>query len=151
MNLFNLTCSKKVKFSLLFLVAGLILVITGITLSGIQAANQPIPKWIISLGFFCSAIGLVNLVRYWSLSRNPTRARQAEFSEKDERNLMIRNQAGYSAYIISIIISFGALLIYSNLSQSTPGFDFLWFYLAFAALAPSVFYIVYLIWLQSHY
>jgi hypothetical protein len=151
MNLFNPTCSKKVKFGLLFLIAGLILVITGITLACLQAVNHPIPKWITSLGFFCSTIGLINLVRYWSLTRNPTRARQAEFAEKDERNLMIRNQAGYSAYIISIIISFGALLIYSNLSQSTPGFDFLWFYLAFAALAPTIFYIAYLIWLQNHY
>lgn len=142
--------SKRLKISTAALVIGVLLIGAGITFSILQPEDASLRRWSVSLGFFFTGIGAVNFLRYRSVVQNPTAARRVELAEKDERSLMIRNRAGYSAYLLSMLISYGGLLIYSNLSQSTQGFDFFWYYLAFAALAPSVFYIIYLVWLHEH-
>ncbi|MCE1252792.1 MAG: hypothetical protein LWX83_04495 [Anaerolineae bacterium] len=143
--------SRRLKIGTFILAAGMIVTIAGTFVSILQPEAQSLRKWIISMGFLLLGIGTANFIRYYSISQNAIAARRAELAEKDERSLMIRNQAGYSAYLFSTVVAYGALMIYSNLTQSTPGFDFFWFYLVFAAVAPSIFYIIYLTWLHKHY
>ena len=141
---------KKIRMGALMLAAGVLVFITGLSLPYLLPASVLNLKWLEAIGLLLIVWGGVMLARYVLARRRPGEMRRSLVEERDERTVAIRNQAGYTAYLVSMVITSLGLFIYSSLNQ-TPGFDPIWLLLAFLVLAPTAVFISYLVWLNSHY
>lgn len=133
-----------------FLILGLLMATGGIIqLIVSQTEENPAGQMLLSMAIFFITVGLINIVRYYPLLKDESAAKKAWAEKNDERNLSIRNQAGYAAFLFYLVISIVSLLVYSNLTRHSPGFDGLWFFLAFTVLGPTIFFVGYLMWLHK--
>jgi hypothetical protein len=106
-------------------------------------------KWIGGFGVMLLGWGGIYLARYMQAYRDPEMAHRTIVEDLDERNIAIRNQAGYMAFLFVTLLGSFALIIYSAMTRGVAR-DALWLYMAFMVIAPSTFFVGYLLWLQKH-
>ncbi len=106
-------------------------------------------KWVGGFGVMLLGWGGIYIARYLSASRDPEMARRTIVEDLDERNIAIRNRAGYAAFLFTTLAGSFALVIYSAMTRGQSA-DALWIYMAFMVIAPSAFFVGYLIWLRKN-
>ena len=132
--------SARVRLGWVLLAAGILVIVIGVVAEW-QFADQPYNlKIITGAGILLGGIGIGYLVRYGTVLRNDgasTRRMAAE--ERDERSLMIRNQAGNRAYWVSAALVYLGLMWASfaaNGDLPELSNDLLWYYLAAGFVIP---------------
>lgn len=105
----------------------------------------------IGLGIFFLGVSIALLGKYLPALRSAQSAARQMNDEKDERNLSIRNAAGYIAFLASIIANYTTLFIYSSVTRSVKGFDPLWFVLVFLSVFPLVVFIFFMLRYQKRF
>lgn len=67
-----------------------------------EGALLRLPYILSGFGTGLTAVGLVNLYRIKLSKGNPEKAKMYEIAEKDERNIRLREKAGYSVWYITL-------------------------------------------------
>jgi peptidoglycan/LPS O-acetylase OafA/YrhL len=142
--------NRKKNINWLFLIVGLVLLAADFGIKFFMPGTPLYYRTVGTVGVLILGWAVIGLVKYTQSKMDPEAARRMNIEETDERNLSIRNKAGYYAFIFSISLSILALLIYSYLN-SGPGFDLPWFYLAAMVLIPGAVYIYCLVHFHSKY
>jgi len=127
---------------------GVAFFIVGIVLRTVQPGTIADTRLLEGFGILLTGWGIIPLVRSILARRNPAAAHRAELEEKDERAVTIRNQAAYVSYLFTLVTTSLALLVYSALTRGQPGFDIIWAWLGFMAVAPSLVFAGMVIWLN---
>lgn len=140
-----------VKLGWMLLVFGAVLLAAGAIYRQVTPDAAMIGKLVVSFGIFFAGWGLISLSRGLAALKDPQAARRMAIEEQDERNLAIRDRAGYGAYIFSAVAAAVGLIVYSWLSRDQPGFDPLWWYLAFLVIAPGLYYVIALVRLREQF
>jgi uncharacterized membrane protein len=150
-NNLSATIRRRNRLGWGLLALGFVLILTGVGIRIFAPDSAVNPKWLESFGIFLVGCAAAFLVKVFQALKDPLAARRAVIEEQDERRLSIRNRAGNAAFIFSMGTAYLALMIYSLLSSSRPGFDPLWLYLAFAVLGPGAVYVICLIHYNQKY
>jgi hypothetical protein len=146
----NLETKKSANRSIgwITVLAGIVIFITGIVLRTLQPGTIADTRLLEGFGILLTGWGIVPVFRSIQMRRNPKAAHRSELDEKDERAVSIRNQAAYTVFLFSLTASGIVLLVYSALTRGQPGFDPVWFALAFLVIAPVVVFAIMMIWLN---
>ena len=95
------------------------------------------------LGIFFAGLGLGQVLRYRATRSNRQAVARLINEKHDERNHLIRGQAGSRAFWVSLAMTYAALMWLSFASSGslpTPTPDGLWYYLAAAVIVPFIVY-----------
>lgn len=141
--------TKKARFAWALLGLGLLLFILGEVLRSALPASAFNFKIASGLGILAFGLGLAGAARSITARFDPKAARRMAIEESDERMRLIRDRAGSSAFSFSIILSSLILVIYSGMTAGRPGFDPLWWVLAFLVIAPGLWYVAMLFWINK--
>jgi ABC-type uncharacterized transport system permease subunit len=135
---------NKLRNSKIFLGAGALVGVVGI-IAELRLAYLPYNFRIITgLGILLIGIGVAYLVRYAAAQKDEQSARRATAEELDERNISIRQHAGYRAYWLSTGLVYAGLMWSSfaaNGSLPPMAGDALWYFLVGTLLVPFAVYI----------
>lgn len=134
----------RVRMGWAMLAAGLFLLIAGIALQLLVTVSFN-PRIVSGLGILFIGLGLAQIVRYRAAQGDPKAAKRLVNEERDERSRMIRAQAGSRAFVVSLGLTYIALMWLSlagNGSLPAPSLDALWFYLVGASVAPIAVYVI---------
>lgn len=105
---------KKKTINLLMIIVGLILLAIGIfiikTQPEVDGIMRTLPYICIGVGCGVFGHGMGNWIADKAVTKAPEEAKRIEIETKDERNVMIANQAKAKAYD-SMVFIFGDLLI----------------------------------------
>lgn len=143
--------TPEVKIGWILLVFGILLLVVGTVYRQVMPDAAMLGRLVMSFGIFFTGWGLISLSRRLAALKDPQAVRRLEIEERDERSLAIRDRAGYGAYMFTAIASAVGLIIYSGLTQDRPGFDLMWWYLAFLVVGPGVYYVIALVRLRDRY
>lgn len=139
----------RVNLGWLFLALGAVVALAGGVMQW-QFADLPFNTRIITgLGILLVGVGIAYLVRYRAALRDEGSARRITAEERDERVVLIRNQAGNRAFWVSIALVYAGLMwaSFSDRGDLPPlTGDTLWFYLAGATVVPFVVYVASLLY-----
>ena len=105
------------------------------------------------LGIFFASLGLDQVLRYRTTRSNLQAVTRLINEEHDERNHLIRRQAGSRAFWVSLAMTYVALnwiSFASSGSLPTPTLDGLWYYLAAAVIVPFVVYAGSILYEEKH-
>lgn len=69
-----------------------------------KGAMLSLPFVLTGFGSGIIGVGVVNILRKRRIENNPAKAREYEIAEKDERNIRLREKAGYAAWHITIVV-----------------------------------------------
>lgn len=69
-----------------------------------DGAWQALPFVLTGFGAGIIGAGVVNIFRKRMIDNNPEKAKQYEIAEKDERNIRLREKAGYATWYTSLFI-----------------------------------------------
>lgn len=123
--------TARIKYGWFIVTAGVLVGLTGIVLELFAAAPPFRPSLITGLGILFIGIGVGMVVRYRSALRDEDAARRLTVEEMDERTVMIRNQAAYRAFWVSMVMIYIGLMWVSFEGSLPPlSADVLWFFLA---------------------
>ena len=89
--------------------------ITGRTSSIIKPIANVL--WILSCGVF--GAGVTNSINKRNIRKYPEKAKEYEIQKKDERNIHIREKAGYAAFIASLIELLILFVIFLSFTDSS--------------------------------
>lgn len=148
MNSTNTALKRKISQGWTMLGAGLFLLALSFALPALLSAGDPNFKWLGGFGILLIGWGGTHLARYLLAARSPETARRAIVEDTDERNLAIRNQAGYTAFMVTFLASSFTLIIYSAMTRGQP-VDALWLYMAAVVLVPSMVFVIAMVRLQG--
>ena len=98
---------------LLLLLAGLVLVKTGVAEQGMQ---RVIPYVLVGIGTGMFGHNLGEILKHFAVKNDPKIAREIEIEMRDERNTTISNKAKAKAYDL-MLMTFGGLLLVFALMQ----------------------------------
>ena len=70
--------------------------------------------FILGLGIGLVTVGAVSIFTKW---KNPNRAKQQEIDMKDERNIRIRDKAGYGTFVITMLLLVAMVITMLSLEQ----------------------------------
>ncbi len=141
--------SNKVRAGWILLAAGLFIVLGGMAVRFFYPAFLESIQWIVGLGLLFLGISVAILASYLPALRSSQAAARQAYSETDERNVLIRNAAGYIAFIAAVIANYVVLYAYSSLTRGTEGIDAMWYALTFLALFPIVVFIIFMVRYQK--
>jgi hypothetical protein len=139
---------RRIRQGTVMMGLGVFLLVLGIIYPLIFPASLLNWKCIGGFGILLFGWGGISLARYRLAYRDPEMAHRTIVEGQDERNIAIRNQAGFMAFLFVTLIGSFALVIYSVTTRDLTK-DALWFYMAFMVIAPSAFFVGYLVWLQK--
>lgn len=95
---------KKPKSYIFFL--GIALFALGLLLRVLLAEEEgaalSLPYVLLGVGTGITGVGAVNLYKLRLLRENPEKARQLEIEEMDERNIRLREKAGYASWYVTL-------------------------------------------------
>jgi hypothetical protein len=112
---------KKISRSYLFIIAGIILVITGLYF--IKAVTEPkgfmqaLPYVFMGIGCGMFGQGTGNIIGKKAVANRPEIEKQIEIDQNDERNIAIGNKAKAKAYDMMIYVFGGLLLAFALMGQ----------------------------------
>jgi peptidoglycan/LPS O-acetylase OafA/YrhL len=141
--------SSKIRLGWILLAISLIAILGGLAVRFFSPALQDSFQWVIGLGILFLGIGVAILGKYLPAMRSAQSAARQENSEMDERNLSIRNAAGYLAFLAAVIANYVVLFVYSSVTRGAPGLDLLWYALAFLAVFPIGVFIFFMVHYQK--
>lgn len=98
---------KKQQKSYIFYMGILIFVIAILLIILMPNAEGPLgvlPYVLCGFGLGIIWVGVVCTIRMRKIKQDPKKARQYEIAEKDERNIRLREKAGYASWIISLFV-----------------------------------------------
>ena len=95
----------------------------------------------MGLAILILVAGFTLLVSNLPAARSAESAERKMNSETDERNISIRNAAGFTAFLVSEAACYSALFVYSGMTRGS-GFDAFWYLLAFLSVFPVVVFIL---------
>lgn len=98
--------NKQPKSYVLYM--GIIIFVVGLLLKFLIPASdtalQALPFVLTGFGAGIIGVGVVNIFRIRMIDSNPKKAKQYEINEKDERNIRIREKAGYVTWYTSLFV-----------------------------------------------
>jgi len=65
---------------------------------------QALPFVLVGCGSGIISVGIVNIMRKKKIDKDPKKAWEYEIAEKDERNIRIREKAGYAAWYTTLYV-----------------------------------------------
>lgn len=134
----ELYVAKKMRIGWILLALGAVLFLAGLIMQ--FWFTLPFNTRIVAgLGIFCAGLGLSYLLRYRGAGKDRQAITRQVNEERDERNRLIRAEAGNRAFLVSMVMTYTALMWASFASNgSLPEFspDGLWWYLAAAFVIP---------------
>jgi uncharacterized membrane protein len=96
---------KKQPKSYIFYL-GIALFALGLLLTALLAEREGalavLPHVLVGFGAGITGVGVVNLFRLKLIMKDPEKARQLEIEEKDERNIRLREKAGYATWYLTL-------------------------------------------------
>lgn len=98
---------KKQQKSYIFYMGILIFVIAILLIILMPNAEGPLgvlPYVLCGFGLGIIGVSVVCTIRMRKIKQDPKKARQYEIAEKDERNIRLREKAGYASWIISLFV-----------------------------------------------
>jgi hypothetical protein len=140
-------------WGLVMAVLGTVMVVAGLVLTGAAGGPAFIGRLVLSSGAVLLILGIVSLLQYAYVRRNPKAGRQMMISERDERLQLIRAKAGQRAYQISSALAFAVLMWASfagDVGLPTLSGNALWFALLAVVVVPALVYIGYIVYEQSN-
>lgn len=129
----------RFRIGWMFLAVGILVTIVGIFAEVQYLSPSNNVRIITGLGILFIGIGVGYLVRYGPALRDEQSARRLAAEERDERTVMIRNQAGNRAYWLSTALVYCGLMWTSfAASGGLPELsgDKLWYFLAACVVLP---------------
>ncbi len=87
-----------------------------------SGALRSVPFLLTGFGAGIIGVGVVNLIRKKMLDNNPEKAKQYEIEEKDERNIRLREKAGYATWYTSLFMLAILSLTFIVLDYKIPCF-----------------------------
>lgn len=151
MNSISKNIKNKVRLGWIIFAISLSIVLIGLATRFISSELAEKVHWVVSLGLLFLGISIAMLGKYLPAMRSAQSAARQMNDENDERNLSIRNAAGYIAFLASIITNYTALFIYSSVTRSVQGFDPLWLVLIFLSVFPLVVFIFFMLRYQKKF
>ncbi len=130
------------------LIAGVVLFITGILIRQFSPGTIADTRIIEGFGILLAGWGIIPVIRGISARKNPAAAHRSHLDESDERATALRNQAAFIALLFNVASTSIMLLIYSGLTRGQPGFDPIWFAMAFLVIAPMLIFAGTFAWLN---
>lgn len=98
---------KKQSKSYIFYM-GIIIFVIGLLLKFLIPVSdgvlKTLPFVLTGFGAGIIGVGVVNIIRKRVIDNNPQKAKQYEIDEKDERNIQIREKAGYATWYTSLFM-----------------------------------------------
>ncbi|MCL2834421.1 MAG: hypothetical protein FWD78_14715 [Treponema sp.] len=136
---------KKQAKSLLLFIGIAVLAAGLLTAAFFPDANgvmRHLPAVLIGFGVGLIVPGAIFMVMLKGTKKNPEKARQLEIDEKDERNIRLREKAGFTAWFITLFVIVVLLLTFLLIDNETGK------WLALAALfihvaSYRIFYVIY--------
>jgi ABC-type uncharacterized transport system permease subunit len=127
------------------LVLGILVFTAGLVLQFLLIVSPFDPKILSGLGIFLAGLGISQVLRYRIWGGNSQAVNRLVNEELDERNRLIRAQAGNRAFWVSMVMTYSVLLWISfstneKLPVITP--DGMWWLMAVAFLVPFGVYII---------
>lgn len=116
---------KKQPKSYIFYM-GIIIFVVGLLLKFLIPASdgalQALPFVLTGFGAGIIGVGVVNIFRKRMIDNNPQKAKQYEINEKDERNIRIREKAGYATWYTTLFMLSAISLTFVVLDYKVAGF-----------------------------
>ncbi len=69
-----------------------------------EGAMQSLPLVLTGFGAGIIGVGVANILRKRNIDSHPEKARQYEIAEKDERNVRLREKAGYATWYVTLFV-----------------------------------------------
>ena len=105
---------------------GIVIFAIGLLLNFIVAESdgisQSLTSVLIGLGAGITGGGVAGILLKKTLKNNPEKVKEYEIAEKDERNVRLREKAGYSAWYISVFMLAILSLIFLIFDYKLPCF-----------------------------
>lgn len=117
---FKKKMEQRLYIAVSYIVLGLILVISAVIM---KLENY----FFSSFGITMIVMGLLRLIRYRNVTRDPQSIRKQEITETDERNRMIAERARSWSFSFSIFGAGIAVIILSFLGHHDTAMPFAWF------------------------
>jgi hypothetical protein len=128
--------SPRSLFGWAAVVGGILLFLVGLGLRMYLPGTIADTRLLEGLGILLVGWGVIPLINTLLSRRNPKAAHRRHLDENDERALSIRNQAAFSALIVSEAGSSLLLIVYSAMTRGQSGFDPLWLGLVGLVIIP---------------
>lgn len=115
---------KQPKAYIFFM--GIVMFVIGLLLNFLFSESdgiiQSLPSVLTGFGAGIIGVGVAGTLLKKNLKSNPEKAKEYEIAEKDERNIRIREKAGYSAWYTGVFILAVLSLIFLILDYKLPCF-----------------------------
>ena len=140
----NKWLQNKIRWGWIWLIAGVILSLTGVIIGLVYSPLPYDPRIITGVGIVLVGVGLSILIRYRVAGKDATALRRLSAEERDERSELIRARAGNRAFWVAISLTYIGLMwsSYASNGQLPPlSGDTLWYYLVGCVVVPFIVYI----------
>lgn len=114
---------KKLKLRLVWAVCYLIL---GITMVVTFWFSQVSGNFLFSMGTTMVTVGVLKIVRYAKIIKNPETIRKQELAEKDERYQMLSERARSWAFSLYITLAGVAVIVLNLLGHAQTALPYAW-------------------------
>lgn len=132
--------------------SGAVLLAAGLVLQHIIQVDFN-ARIISGVGIFIAGMGLAQILRYGAVRKDRQAAARLVNVERDERDSLIRAQAGNRGFWVALVMTYILLMWLSFASSGSlpvPNLDTLWFYLAAAVIVPFLIYVVSIVYDQKN-
>jgi hypothetical protein len=140
--------SPRSLFGWAGVVGGILLFLAGLGLRLYLPGSIADTRLLEGLGILLIGWGVIPLVQTIKSLINPLSARRERLAESDERATILRNQAGFDAFLFAIVANSILLVVYSAFTRGQTGFDPIWLGLVVLVVSPIIVFSVTLLWLN---
>jgi hypothetical protein len=142
------TIAMKVRLGWILLAASAAILLTGAAIHSLNPLLGERFQWVMGLAILLLGMSITLLISNLPALRTTEAAARKLNAENDERNISIRNAAGFAAFLVAAGVNYAAFFVYSALTRG-EGYDLLWYVLAFLAVFPVIVFILFVIRLQK--
>ena len=116
---------KKQPKSYIFYM-GIIIFVVGLLLKNLIPASDgalhTLPFVLTGFGSGIVGVGVVSILRKRTIENDPQKAKQYEINENDERNIQIREKAGYATWYTTLFMLAAISMTFVVLDYKVAGF-----------------------------
>lgn len=94
-----------------------VMVAVGLILIVVSVVSPSDNAYVPSLGGSFSLVGLIQLVRFVRIARDPVRAKRFEIAMTEERAVLIERQSGFWMFYITLFAEAAALVVFMLLDR----------------------------------
>lgn len=142
------TIAMKVRLGWILLAASAAILLTGAAIHSFNPLLIERFQWMMGLAILLLGMSITLLVSNLPALRTTQAAARKLNAETDERNISIRNAAGFAAFLVAASVNYVAFFVYSALTRG-EGYDLLWYVMAFLAVFPVIVFILFVVRLQK--